>query len=170
MPTWSYLPFLSMWIAIPAPVIAALEKIAAHCKDKQVHISFAAISNCGFPGAEHNNTALAICSEFSREAGFTWLGSLALGAGEGIVHGVPLNELDGRAVPLKQALDLAAEALANRQPIPQSARDLFARPVIPNWMYTFMGRFGWEQQAKQYGVKKIIKRQPYLVDQENKHG
>jgi len=36
-------------------------------------------------------------------------------------------------------------------------------------MYTFMGKFGWEQQAKQYGVKKIIKRQPYLVNQENKH-
>jgi len=147
--------------SLPAPVIAALEKIATHHKDKQSHIRFAAISNCGFPGAEHNITALAICSEFSHEAGFAWLGSLALGAGEGIVHGVPLDELDGRAIPLKQALDLAAEALSNGQPIPQSARDLLAKPVIPNWMYTFMGKFGWEQQAKQYGVKKIIKRQPY---------
>ena len=155
--------------SLPAPVIAALEKIATHRKDKQSHIRFAAISNCGFPGAEHNNTALAICSEFSHEAGFAWLGSLALGAGEGIVHGTPLNELDGRAIPLKQSLNIAAEALANGQPIPQSARNLLAKPVIPNWMYTFMGKFGWEQQAKQYGVKKIIKRQPYLVNQENKH-
>ena len=155
--------------SLPAPVIATLEKITAHRKDKRSHIRFAAISNCGFPGAEHNNTALAICSEFSREAGFAWLGSLALGAGEGIVHGTPLNELDGRAIPLKQALDLAAEALAYGQPIPQSARDLLAKPVIPNWMYTFMGKLGWEQQAKQYGMKKIIKRQPYLVNQENKH-
>jgi len=90
------------------------------------------------------------------------MGSLALGAGEGIVHGVPLNELDGRAIPLRQSLELAAEALANGEPIPQSARDLLAKPVIPNWMYTFIGKFGWEQQAKGYGVKRIIKRQPYL--------
>jgi len=147
--------------SLPAPVIAALEKITTHCKDKNSHIRFAAISNCGFPGADHNATALAICEEFAHEAGFAWLGSLALGAGEGIVHGVPLHELDGRAISLRQALDFAAESLANGKSIPQSARDLLAKPVIPYWMYTFMGRFGWEQQAKQYGVKRIIKRQPY---------
>jgi multimeric flavodoxin WrbA len=149
--------------SLPAPVIAALEKIAAHRKDKHSSpICFSAIANCGFPGANHNDTALAITSEFARQNGLTWMGGLALGAGEGIVHGIPLNELDGRAIPLKQSLELAAEALANGEPIPQSAHDLLAKPVIPNWMYTFMGKFGWEQQAKQYGVKRIIKRQPYL--------
>ena len=90
------------------------------------------------------------------------MGGLALGAGEGIVHGVPLNEMDGRAIPLKQSLELAAETLANGEPIPQSARDLLAKSVIPDWMYTFMGKFGWEQQAKRYGAKRIIRRQPYL--------
>ncbi len=149
--------------SLPAPVIATLEKIAKHRKDKDSSpIRFSAIANCGFPEANHNDTALAITSEFARQNGLAWMGGLALGAGEGIVHGTPLNELDGRAIPLKGALDLAAESLANGQPIPQSARDLLAKPVIPNWMYTFMGKFGWEQQAKGYGVKKIIKRQPYL--------
>jgi hypothetical protein len=149
--------------SLPAPVIATLEKIAKHRKDKDSSpIRFSAIANCGFPEANHNDTALAITSEFARQNGLAWMGGLALGAGEGIVHGTPLNELDGRAIPLKGALDLAAESLANGQPIPQSARDLLAKPVIPNWMYTFMGKFGWEQQAKSYGVKKIIKRQPYL--------
>jgi multimeric flavodoxin WrbA len=152
--------------SLPAPVIAVLEKIANQCKGKQLHVRFAAISNCGFPGADHNATALAICEEFSHETGFAWMGSLALGAGEGIVHGIPLNELDGRAIPLKQALDLAAEALANGSSIPQSARDLIAKPIIPHWMYTLRGRFGWRQQAKQYGMEKTMKRQPYLVIQE----
>lgn len=156
--------------SLPAPVIAALEKIGAHRKDNHSHLSFAAISNCGFPGADHNNTALAICEEFTHEAGFAWLGSLALGAGEGIVHGIPLNELDGRAIPLKKSLDLAAEALASGKPVPQSARDLLAKPIIPNWMYTFQGGFGWRQQAKQYGMEKSMKRQPYLVNQEKKRG
>jgi len=157
--------------SLPAPVIAALEKIADHRKgNNRPPIRFSAIANCGFPEANHNDTALAIASEFARQNGLAWMGGLALGAGEGIVHGTPLNELDGRAIPIKQALDLAADALANGNPIPQSARDLLAKPVIPNWMYTFMGRFGWEQQAKGYGVRRIIKRQPYLVNQEKKHG
>jgi multimeric flavodoxin WrbA len=148
--------------SLPAPVIAALEKITAHRKDKNTTpIRFSAIANCGFPGSNHNDTALAIAAEFARQNRLTWMGGLALGAGEGIVHGIPLNELDGRAIPIKQSLELAAEALANGEPIPQAACDLLAKPIIPNWMYTFMGKFGWEQQAKGYGVKRIIKQQPY---------
>jgi hypothetical protein len=155
--------------SLPAPVIAALEKISDHRKDKHSPIRFAAIANCGFPEADHNNTALAICSEFARQNGFTWMGGLALGAGEGLVHGIPLNELDGRAIPLKKSLDLAAEALANGNPIPRSARELLAKPVIPNWMYTLQGGFGWKQQARQYGMQNNLKRKPYLVNQENHH-
>ncbi len=148
--------------SLPAPVIAALEKITAHRNGNPSSIRFATIANCGFPGADHNNTALAICSEFAHQNGFAWMGGLALGAGEGLVHGIPLNEMDGRAIPLKQALDWSAEALASGQPIPQSARDQFAKSVIPNWMYTFMSGFGWRGQAKQYGMEKELKRQPYL--------
>jgi len=147
--------------SLPAPVTAALEKIALHCKASS-SIRFAAIANCGFPGAEHNNTALAICCEFARQNGFAWMSGLSLGAGEGIVHGVPLQEMDGRAIPLKQSLELAADALASGNPIPQSAQDLLSKPVIPNWMYTLMGRYGWRAQAKQYGMEKELKRQPYL--------
>lgn len=148
--------------SLPAPVTTALEKITAHRKGNGSPIHFAAIMNCGFPGANHNNTALAICSEFARQSGLVWMGGLSLGAGEGIVHGVPLNKLDGRAIPIQKALDLAAEALANGYPIPQPARDLLAKPIIPNWMYTLTGTFGWRQAAKQYGTENKLKRQPYL--------
>ena len=100
-----------------------------------------AIANCSFPEARHNDTALAICAEFARENGFAWMGGLALGGGEGLVHGTPLKELDGRAILLKQALEMTAESLAAGNPILQSARDLLAKPVIPNWLYkTFGGR------------------------------
>jgi multimeric flavodoxin WrbA len=148
--------------SLPAPVTAALEKIAAHRKLTPSPIRFAAIANCGFPGANHNDTALAICSEFAHQTGFAWMGGLALGAGEGIVHGIPLHELDGRAIPVKGSLDLAAEALASGKPIPQLAKDLLAKPIIPNWMYTAQGQFGWRHAAKQYGMEKELKRQPYL--------
>ena len=147
---------------LPAPVTAALEKTAAHRKEKDAPIRFAAIANCGFPEAHHNSTALAICSEFAHQNGMAWTGGLALGGGEGLVHGVPLNEMDGRAIPLKKALDLAAETLAQGQSIPQAAQDLLGKPVIPNWMYKMFGGYGWKQQAKQYSVQKELKRQPYL--------
>lgn len=148
--------------SLPAPVTAALEKIAAHRKGYPTPIRFAAIANCGFPGAEHNNTALAICSEFARENGLAWMGGLSLGAGEGIVHGTPLHELDGRAIPIKATLDRAAEALADGNAIPQISKDLLAKPIIPNWLYTLNGRFGWRRAAKQFGAQKLLKRQPYL--------
>ena len=149
--------------SLPAPVTSMLEKIAAHRKVNQSHTLFAAISNCGFPEAKHNDTALAICSQFASQNGFNWAGSLALGGGEGLVHGVPLKEMDGRAIPLKKALEIAAEALAAGQPIPQTARDLFTNPNIPNWMYKLLGGLGWKQQAKQHGMEKKLKRQPYMV-------
>ncbi|MBK7317855.1 NAD(P)H-dependent oxidoreductase [Candidatus Villigracilis affinis] len=154
--------------SLPAPVISALEKINQHCLGKPSRARFAAIANCGFPEAHHNDTALAVCAEFASSNGLEWMGSLALGGGEGLVHGVPLAEMDGRAIPIKRSLDLAAEALASGQPIPQSARDLLAKPVIPNWLYKMFGGFGWKQQAKQYGVQDQLKARPYLLETKGK--
>lgn len=156
--------------SLPAPTIEALERIAAHRTSgpgtdphQTQRQLFAVIANCGFPEAHHNETALAICANFARQAGFNWAGSLALGAGEGMVHGVPLNELDGRVTPLKKALDLAAEALAQGEPIPDEAQKLWAKPFIPGWIYRLVGVYGWRQQAKQYGMERNLKRQPYQI-------
>ena len=149
--------------SLPAPVMAALERIAAWRAGKNAARGrFAALANCGFPEAAHNHTALAICETFARQAGFGWAGALSLGAGEGLVHGAPLAEAGGPAIPIKKALDLAAEALVRGEAIPQEAVDLLARPIIPGWLYRWMGVFGWKQQARQYGVKDVMQRQPYL--------
>jgi multimeric flavodoxin WrbA len=150
---------------LPGPVISALERIALHRAQKPTSPRFAAIANCGFPGAHHNDTALAICAEFARPAGFEWLGSLALGMGEGLVHGAPLNQLDGRAAPIKKSLALAAEALAEGQPIPEGARNLLARPVIPASLYKLFGSWGWKQQAKRYGAQHHLQARPYQTTQ-----
>jgi multimeric flavodoxin WrbA len=152
--------------SLPAPVMNALEIIAAHRasqSETKPHQLFAAISNCGFPEPDHNATALVICENFARLTHFEWAGSLALGAGEGMVHGTPLNEMDGRAIPLKKALDLAAQSLALSMAIPQEAQVLLAKPFIPGWLYRTMGVYGWRQQAKQYNAENFLKRQPYLV-------
>jgi multimeric flavodoxin WrbA len=156
--------------SLPAPAIEALERIAARRaantpanQDQTYSQLFAAIANCGFPEPRHNETALAICANFARQAGFIWAGSLALGAGEGMVHGTPLHEMDGRVIPLRKALDLTAEALAQGQAVPEEAQKLLAQPFIPAWLYRWMGVYGWRQQAKQYGMQGSLKRQPYAM-------
>jgi len=149
--------------SLPAPVIEALERIAAHRQDpeKARPVLFAALANCGFPEAVHNATALAICQVFARQAGFTWAGSLSLGAGEGLVRGADLKMAGGPAIPIKKSLEMAAQALAQGDGIPQAAAGLLARPVIPAWLYRLIGGFGWDQQAKGYGVAKLMKRKTY---------
>jgi hypothetical protein len=160
MPTWWCWPSRSTSIACP-------RRSSPRSKDCYApgglprRSALAAIANCGFPEAAHNATTLAICAEFARQCGFTWAGGLALGGGEGLVHGTPLNELDGRALPIKKSLELAAAALAVGKPIPQAARDLLAKPAIPKWLYLLSGAYGWRQQAKPYGMEKSLKRQPY---------
>lgn len=152
--------------SLPAPVMNTLEIIAAHRANRsesKPHQLFAAVSNCGFPEPDHTVTALAICENFARLTHFEWAGSLALGAGEGMVHGTPLNELDGRVIPLKKALDLAAQSLAQGMAIPSQAQALISKPFIPSWLYRALGVYGWQQQAKPYSADKSLKRQPYLV-------
>lgn len=149
--------------SLPAPVIDALERIATHREGQLTRKLLAAIANCGFLEAHHNATALAICETFARQNGFEWAGGLALGAGEGLVHGAPLNEAGGPVVPIKRALEMAAAALAIGEPIPQAAIDLCAKAFIPGWLYRTMGWYGWKQQAKRWGAEKSLKRQPYAA-------
>lgn len=149
--------------SLPAQTIRMLEMIAAHRKSMagMRPQRFVAIVNCGFPEANHNRTALAICEAFARQAGFEWAGGLSLGAGEGMVHGTPLEEGGGQTMVIRQSLSLAAEALAIGKPVPPEAIALMAKPVIPAWLYRIIGGFGWREQAKKWGAQKQLDAQPY---------
>ncbi|HET9138869.1 NAD(P)H-dependent oxidoreductase, partial [Actinophytocola sp.] len=153
--------------SLPAPVTATLERIAAQpAPTGPANLSrdqrFAAILNCGFPEAAHTATALAICAQFARQRGMTSLGGLALGAGEGIVHGTPIDELGRRGTSIRRALDLAAAALAAGRPIPTEAVDLMARPAIPKSLYTLVGGYGWRRAAHRNGVRaRLLRDRPY---------
>jgi multimeric flavodoxin WrbA len=150
---------------LPAPVIEALERIAAQRQgcDQNHRQMFTAICNCGFPEAQHNTNVLAICETFALQAGFEWAGSLSLGGGE-MVAGAPLAQLGGMTIMMRKALDLTAETLAQGQSIPQAAKDIFGKPVIPHWVYRLTGWARWNKQSKGYGAQKLLKRQPYLVE------
>jgi len=150
--------------SLPAPVIAALELIARTRREKPAlkPQGFLAIVNSGFPEAHQSDNALAICRRFAAEAGFEWAGGLALGGGPAI-DGKPLLEVGGRAHNMTQALDMAAAALAEGQPVPPEATQLMAKSVVPAFLYALMGNMGWKKQAKQNGADKKLRDRPFAA-------
>lgn len=147
--------------SLPAPVILALERIAARRWAMKSRPSlFAAIANCGFPEARHTATALAICRQFARQVGFEWAGALGLGGGE-MLQGAPLVEKGGQTLRIRQSLDMAAEALAQGRPIPEAAQEMLGKPVLPAWTYRLAGDLGWLRDANRYGALLSLRQQPY---------
>jgi hypothetical protein len=153
--------------SLPHLVIRALEVIAQHRKDAHRQARgdaqgqrLMAIANCGFPEANQNDTALAICRQFARESGFEWAGGLALGGGEAI-NGQPLPKAKGRARNVIKSLDLTAAALAEGKPVPQEAIESMAKPITPTWMYALLGGLGWKRRAKKHGAQKKLRDRPY---------
>ena len=132
-------------------VIKTLELIAEHEKDKGVMATkrFVAISNSGFPEANHNSIALAVCRIFAKQVGFMWAGGLAMGGG-GLISGRPLAEVGGAVRNQIKALEIAADALAKGEPISEKAVSSMAKLGIPHFMYIWMGNRGWKKEAKQH--------------------
>ena len=149
---------------LPYPVIEALETLAAHRQERQPRQGqrLLALLNCGFPEVEHNATALDICHQFAREAGFEWAGGLALGGG-GAINGRPLAQVQGLARHAIRALELAAEALAQGQPVPPEAVALMAKPLVPTWLYVRAAHLNWKRAARKYGVQKQLEARPYTT-------
>jgi hypothetical protein len=87
---------------------------------------------------------------------------LAIGGGEGLIHGVAPAEAGGRARSLVAALDLSAAALAQGAPLPAEAVAAAARNVIPGWAYRAIGGLGWRSQARALGTGASLAAQPYL--------
>ena len=147
---------------LPAPLIAALEAIAAHRQSLgEPHgCRVMAIGNSGFPEAAQIAAALAVCRRFAAEAGFDWAGGLALGGGAAI-GGRPLDKAGGVARGVIRALDATATALANGEDIPESAVAAMARPLYPAAMMPLFGGLGWWVQARRYGAQWRLNARPY---------
>lgn len=150
------------WDSLPGPVTELLEILHRRLRDhaRPPEQRLVAISNCGFPEAEQNDIALRIYRCFARQAGFTWAGGLALGGG-GPISGEPLTESAGMAHSAIAALDLAAEALVEGEPVPQEAVPLMAEPLIPARVYRAMGNLGWHLQALQHGTWGRLRRRAW---------
>lgn len=148
--------------SLPYLVTNALELIAADRQHQptQRPLQFVALVNCGFPEAQQNETALAICHEFARQTQMHWAGGLALGQG-GSIAGQSLTAAGGLVRPVVNALDLTATALAQGQPVPAEAVALMAKPLMPKFVYTMMGNLGWHLEARQQGAWGHLRDQPF---------
>ena len=160
------LPFLMM-----KSLEVMAEHISAHPQESPKR--FFAIANNGFPEAHNNAPALAICQRFAIETGMIWLGGLAMGAGQALFGGLPIEgtERAGRP-PVKhviQALDIASAALADGQMVPPKAAKLMAKTPIPlmpfrlwRWLFIKMSKQYWRQRAavNQVGEEELFA-QPY---------
>lgn len=150
--------------SLPAPVIRALEAIAARRAGAPAAAgreqAFVAISQCGFPEAEHNEVALEICRRFAEAAGFVWAGGLGLGAG-GMVGGRPLRELRGMMRSAVRALDLAAGELAAGRTVPDEAVELMAKPAFPAFAYRLVANRQWRSELKKEGARAPLDARPF---------
>jgi hypothetical protein len=149
--------------SLPYPVVHAFEALARHRARSARACRFAAIVNCGFPEATHCAVALRMCSVFARRARFSWCGGLALGGGEAL-QGRELEEAGGMARDVRRALDLAAAALREGGAVPEEARALMARPLIPAFAYRLLGEVGWRRRAKALGTETPLAARPFEQD------
>jgi hypothetical protein len=148
--------------SLPALLTRTMELIASRRegRKRESRQRLIAIVNNGFPEAEQNAVALRICRRFASETGFEWAGGLALGGGEAI-NGRSLTESKGMARNVVSSLDLAAEALAAGEPVPDRAVRLMAKPIIWSRIYTWIGTRGWRRRASNHGVADRLRDQPY---------
>ncbi len=161
--------------SLPFLMMKSLEVMAEHLSinPQKRPKRLLAIANNGFPEAHHNAVALGICRQFAADTGMVWSGGLALGAGEALFGGLPIegNERAGRP-PVKhiiQALELVSAALADGQMIPPEAAKLMAKTPIPfmpsslwRWLFIKIANQRWRSIAKvnQVGGEELLA-QPY---------
>lgn len=155
--------------ALPSFVMGALEEMREALGGERKDQGFAAFVQCGFPEQFHNEVALEICAEFARQAGLTWLGGLPIGMGE-MIGRKPLEKPAGPLARLGKALDLCAAALARGEAIPDEARALLRKPLLPVWLYLMFGNLGWKPEAKKSGCRTSLYAQPYLDAREGRPG
>ena len=153
--------------SLPYLMMKSLEVMAEYlsaCSQESPKRLFA-IANNGFPEAHHNAIALGICRQFAADTGMVWSGGLAMGAGEALCGGIPIEgtERDGRP-PVKhiiQALDIASIALADGQIVPSEAAKLMAKTPVPfmpfrlwRWLFIKMANQHWRPLAAVNQVSK----------------
>jgi len=147
---------------LPAPVIDLLRRIAERRQGRQSPPpqAMAAIVNCGFPETAHCSPAQEITRIFAHQAGFRFLGCLALGMG-GAVGNRELAKAGGIVRHQVKALAQAAEYLTEGKEIPEAVIELMGQAMMPRWFYSLAADWGWKRSARKFKVSDRLRDKPY---------
>jgi len=147
--------------SLPAPLTRLLERIAEHrtLVAPAETPRLAVIVQCGFPESHQCDTAVDICRLFAERTGMRWAGALAMGMGGSV--GGDFRKLPGGGRNILQAIDMTSKSLANGGDIPEEATTLFAKPLMPRWMYTLVGNLGWRMQMRKNKARRPLTYRPY---------
>lgn len=147
--------------SLPAPLTQLLERIAG----RRGRIApagtprLAVIVQCGFPESHQCDTAVGICRLFSERTGMRWAGALAMGMGGSL--GGDFKKLPGGGRNILRALEMASQSLANGGDVPGEATTLFARPLMPRWLYLLFGNLGWRMDIRKNRARRPLTYRPY---------
>jgi multimeric flavodoxin WrbA len=150
--------------SLPAPLTRLLELVA----ERRTRVAstgtprLAVIVQCGFPESAQCDTAVGICRLFAERTGMRWAGALAMGMGGSI--GGDLGKLPGRGKNILDAIGMASASLANGGAISEAATALFAKPLMPRWMYTLVGNLGWRMQLRKNKARRPLAFRPYTQE------
>jgi len=145
--------------SLPYLVIKAMEEIGKD-KTERKNQNMLCIVNSGFPEYEQNDTAVSICEKFAKDTGFNWFGGLKLGGGAAL-DGKPLEKAKGMSRNIIKSLNITADAVAKERIIPDEARKLMEKPIVPKRLYLFFGDRSWKKVAKKFGKQNNLRDKPY---------
>jgi hypothetical protein len=137
--------------SLPSQTIRFMELASGRGEGVKKSQRFMAICQSGFPESHHSEDALRICSIFARDAGYRWVGVLAVGGG-GAIGGRDLNEGGGMLRHLRSALEITAHAIDQGMDVPSEARELTNKGIVPPWMYNWIVNRRWKKEARRNGV------------------
>ena len=83
-----------------------------------------------------------------------------MGGGE-MISAQPLSELGGRVRGKTKALEIAADALAQGDLMPENAVASMSKLGVPRWMYLWIANRRWKRKAKKNIAIKKMYDQPF---------
>ena len=140
--------------SLPSQTIRFMEQVIGRGDGVKKGQRFIALCQSGFPESHHSEYALRICSIFARDAGYRWVGGLAVGGG-GAIGGRDLNEGGGMLRNLRSALEMTAQAIDQGKDVPTEARELTNKGIAPPWLYNWMVNRRWNNEARKNGVDPL---------------
>ena len=140
--------------SLPSQTIRFMELVIGRGEGVKKGQRFMAVCQSGFPESHHSDDALRICSIFARDAGYRWVGALAVGGG-GAIGGRDLNEGGGMLRNLRSALEITAHAIDQGMDVPSEARELTNKGIAPPWLYNWMVNRRWNNEARKNGVDPL---------------